>query len=196
MGSHCVCWTTVDRWTADLIGESYKEIQSTFIAAGVSPPRMLWRPAEAELPAQPMRTVHRYWSGLGAEGSPPHHARIDPLGFVPALGYVNILETVAGSGDLRYRLFGSIAASISGFDMTGRMLSAHPASPYVRDFSLAAARACLGRGEPLFTEREPAGAERTYRWPRLILPLAGDCGRPVRLLSVIVPLDSGRNVIR
>lgn len=64
------------------------------------------------------------------------------------------------------------------------------------EFGLACSNACIARRAPLFAEREPARAERTVRWPRLVLPLRGDCGGIVRLLTVIVPLDAGRNVIR
>lgn len=191
-----ISWDTVARWKRSLIDREYQEITATFVAAGVTAPRILWSPGEQDLPLAMMRHVYRVWTGLRGTGTAPHHRQVDPLDLVPALGYVNILEAVEGTSDLRYRLFGSIAAKVSRFDMTGRLQSQHPASRYVADFALACSNACLERCEPLFTEREPARAERTVRWPRLVLPLRGDCGGAVRLLTVVVPLDAERNVIR
>lgn len=196
MGQDTICWATVERWKRDLIAGDHREIDAAFVEDGVAPPRIRWAPREEDLPTPLMAVVLRHWQRLRGADAAPHHGDIDPHDFVPALGYVNVLETVAGTADLRYRLFGSIAARISGFDMTGRLQSQHPASRYVAAFALAGSNACIARREPLFTEREPARAERTFRWPRLLLPLRGDCGRIVRLLTVTVPLDANRNVIR
>lgn len=196
MGPNRICWATVERWKRDLVAGDYREIRAAFLGDGVAAPRILWAPRAEDLPTPPMAAAHRYWDRLRGSCTMPHHGEVDPLGFVPALGYVNILETVDGTCDLRYRLFGSIAAKISGFDMTGRLQSEHPASRYVAEFALAGSNACIARGEPLFTEREPARAEHTFRWPRLVLPLRGDRGGVARLMTVTVPLDANRNVIR
>src|SRR3546814_20086177 len=99
-----------------------------------------------------MRHVHRYWTELRGSEVAPHHREIDPFGFVPALGSANILETVEGSLDLRYRLFGSLAARISGFDMTGRLLSEPPATRDVAEFAPASPNACIARRAPLFPD--------------------------------------------
>lgn len=196
MAPEPICWETIERWKRSLVDQDYREIQATFTGHGIAAPRILWSPGEDDLPVPMMRHVHRDWAALRGHCVAPHHRQIDPLNLVPALGYVNILETVAGSSDLRYRLFGSIAAKISRFDMTGRLQSQHPASRYVTEFALACSNACIERREPLFAEREPARAERTVRWPRLVLPLRGDCGDIARLMTVTVPLDAERNVIR
>ena len=196
MESNSIRWETVERWTSLLIDRDYREIRAAFTDDGVAAPRIVWSPVEADLPTPPMLAAHRHWTGLQRTGAAPHHGAIDPQGFVPALGFVNILETIPGSRDLRYRLFGSAAARISGFDMTGRLQSQHPASRYVTEFALACSNACIARREPLFAEREPARAQRTVRWPRLLLPLSGDCGGIVRILSVTVPLDAAGDIVR
>ncbi|MGH7123858.1 MAG: hypothetical protein ACREFI_05760, partial [Stellaceae bacterium] len=97
--------------------------------------------------------------------------------------------------NFRYRLYGSIVAQVSGFDMTGKLLSAHPASAYVTEFSIASACASLGQARPLYTERQPARAEKTMRWPRLLLPLRDDSGEATRLLVGSVPIGRGGRVV-
>jgi len=190
-----VRWDRVERWTSDLITSRLDDIEACFRRTGVTGPTHAWSPPAGSLPAEPMRVLLRHWQAIGG-GRIPHFRDLDPTAIGPALGYVNILQTEPGSSDLRYRLFGSVIAQVSGFDMTWKMLSEHPASPHVVAFSLAGANACVRRAEPLFTQREPAGAEQTYRWPRLILPLADSDGAIVRVVSVIVPLDYRGAVIR
>ncbi len=188
-------WERVRRWTSDLVVSRLDDIEACFHACGVAAPVHAWSPAAAALPAAPMQVLLRHWLEIGG-GRAPHFRDLDPGALLPALGYVNILQAEPGTDDLRYRLFGSIVAAISGFDMTGRLLSEHPASPHVVEFSLASANACIRRGEPLFTQREPAGAELTFRWPRLLLPLADSDGSIVRTVSAIVPLNRRGEVIR
>ncbi|HEY9567719.1 MAG TPA: PAS domain-containing protein, partial [Thalassobaculum sp.] len=141
MAVNTISWKTVERWTQGLIDQECREIRAAFVGDGVTAPQVVWSPTEEGLPTPMMRHVHRYWTELRGSEVAPHHREIDPFGFVPALGYANILETVEGSLDLRYRLFGSLAARISGFDMTGRLLSEHPASRYVAEFALASSNA-------------------------------------------------------
>lgn len=85
----------------------------------------------------------------------------------PALGFVIILERDAEEREYRYRLFGSSIARASGFDMTGKLMSEHPASRHATEFAIASTVACARQGLPLYTERQPARAEMTTRWSRL-----------------------------
>lgn len=188
-------WDRVERWASDLVASRLDDIEARFQGSGVSAPTHAWSPPADSLPAEPMRVLLGHWRAIGG-GRIPQFRDLDPTTIVPALGYINILQIEPGTSDLRYRLFGSVVSQVSGFDMTGKLLSEHPASPYVVEFSLASANACIRRAEPLFTQREPAGAEQTYRWPRLILPLADCRGDIVRLVSAIVPLDHRGAVIR
>src|SRR3546814_12032099 len=84
-----------------------------------------------------------------------------------ALGFVMLLESNDDGRDFRYRLYGSTIARISGFEMTGRLMSSHPASAYAVEFAIASTRACVRRRQPLFTARQPAAAARTRRWPQI-----------------------------
>src|SRR5690242_5495456 len=106
----------------------------------------------------------------------------------PALGYIMLLDLVDGGRDFRYRLYGSIITAVSGVEMTGKLVSSHPASPYVVEFALAAYRATLARGVPLLTEHGPPTSVNTHEWHRLVLPLAGDDGAISRFLVGNLPI--------
>src|SRR3546814_11195528 len=84
-----------------------------------------------------------------------------------ALGFVMLLESNDDGRDFRYRLYGSTIARISGFEMTGRLMSSHPASAYAVEFAIASTRACVRRRQPQFNHRHPAAPGKTYGGPRL-----------------------------
>lgn len=188
-------WDRVARWTDDLVAGRLDDISRCFIANGVSAPVVAWSPDLPALPAAPLKVLMSYWWTLAEAGGVPRHDKVDPIDLAPALGFINILEQMPDSDDLRYRLFGSTVAEVSGFDLTGRMLSHHPASAYVTEFALSTTKACIRRREPLFTIREPAGADRTFRWPRLALPLADGDGNVVRAIVATVPLDANGLIV-
>jgi len=80
--------------------------------------------------------------------------------------------------------------------MTGKLLSQHPASPYVTEFAIASYRAALQRRDPLYTERSPLDAARTRRWQRIALPLVDDTGAVVRFLAGTAPIDRDGRALR
>jgi hypothetical protein len=118
----------------------------------------------------------------------PYASDIDPLDMGPALGYVALVDPVDDGRDFRYRLFGATLAAISGFDMTGRLLSTFSASPLVVEFILATYRAALQRKEPLYAVRAPRRAIDTAYWHTISLPLTDQSGSVVRFLTAAVPL--------
>jgi hypothetical protein len=107
-----------------------------------------------------------------------------------------LMDTVEGGRDFRYRLFGSIIASHSGFDMTGKLLSEHRSSPYVIEFGIAASRAAVQRRKPLYSARSPLGAVQTVSWQRIALPLVDDSRAVVRLLAGTAPIARDGRIIR
>ena len=121
---------------------------------------------------------------------------MSPLDLRPALGYVLLLDVVEGGRDFRYRLFGSTVVNVSGFDMTGKLLSEHPASTYVTELSLAVGRAAVRRRTPVYTLRHPVGAKETNAWERLVLPLVDEDDNVMRLMVVSTPLDEEGKLIR
>jgi hypothetical protein len=126
----------------------------------------------------------------------PHLREIDPFKLRPALGYLMVLEPVEDGRDFRYRLYGSTIARVSGFDMTERRTSEHPASAYVSEFSIAINRAVLKAGVPIYTTRRPAGAELAMRWHRLTLPFVDDSSAPRRILAGTAAIDSAGRLVK
>jgi hypothetical protein len=183
-------------WTARIGTGDLREVARVFMADGLQAPLVQWEPAIEDMPAEQLRFVLDYWLTLRGAGRAPHHGQVDPVAMRPALGYVLLLDSVDDGSDFRYRIYGSAIARISGFDMTGRLLSTHLSSPYAAEFTIAATRACVRYGLPLYTERQPARAERTLRWPRIALPLCEDSGAISRVLVATVPLGYDGKVVK
>lgn len=181
-------WRRVERWTAAIVSGETEELRQVFAAAGARGPSLRWRPPVETLKAQQHRFLLRYWDDLRGARRMPGCREVDAIEMRPALGYINLVEAVEGGHDFRYRVFGSIVAAVSGFDMTGRCASALRASAYVVEFGLAVFRATLRRGEPLFTVHGPPAAVYTATWHRLVLPLADEQGEVARLLVCVVPM--------
>ncbi|EDP63078.1 hypothetical protein BAL199_29912 [alpha proteobacterium BAL199] len=195
-GSSTIDWQRIAHWTDRIVAGDIADIAPAFLTQGLPPPVVRWQPTGDDLPVEPLRVLLRYWSTLVVDGALPHHRCVDPIDFRPALGFVIILESVDDGREFRYRLFGSSIARTSGFDMTGKLMSAHPASPHATEFAIASTLACARRGQPLYTERQPAWAEMTMRWPRLALPLTDDTSEVTRILVGSTPLDrDGRIVV-
>jgi len=148
------------------------------------------------MPTRPLRFLAQFWSALTRDGELPHHDKIDPLALQPALGYLMLLDVIEGGMDFRYRLYGSTIANISGFDLTGRLMSEHPASTYVVEFNLAVTRAALRRRTPLYTTRNPLGAQDTKTWPRLALPFSDRDGAVARFLVGTVAIGADGRLVR
>ncbi len=177
------------------MSEDLDGIAEVFVEHGAGAPIVIWKPRGEQLRSEPPRHLLAHWSSLAKAPRLPEIQQMDPLDLRPALGYVLLLDVVEGGQDFRYRLFGSAIGSVSGFDMTGKLLSEHPASAYVTEFSLAVGRAAVRRREPIYTLRRPVGAQDTSLWERLVLPLVDD-DRVVRLLVVSTPLDLDGKLIR
>ena len=181
-------WPRIERWTAAIVADDTEELCRVFAEAGARGPALRWRPPVETLDAQQHRFLLRYWDDLRSARPMPNRREIDAVEMRPALGYINLADAIEGGRDFRYRVFGSIIAAVSGFDLTGQYVSAVKASAYIVEFGLAAYRAALRRGEPLLTVHGPPAAVYTATWHRLVLPLADDTGVAARLLVAMVPM--------
>lgn len=188
-------WPRIERWTEAIVADDLTSISPSFVAHGVGAPKIAWRPLASDLSAAPLIFLAAHWADLCSDGSLPHIRQIDPFRLRPALGYVMLVDTVDGGRDFRYRLYGSIVAQISGFDMTGKLLSEIRASDYVAEFGIAVNRASLRRREAIYSERNPRGSVQTMTWQRLALPLVDDSGTVVRFLVGTVPLGADGRII-
>jgi hypothetical protein len=188
-------WQRVERWTAEVAAGVTGDVCAAFAARGARGPALHWQPDIEVLAAHQLRFLLRYWQDLRGTRCLPAYREIDAVEMRPALGYVHLLDTVEGGRDFRYRVFGSIVAAVSDFDMTGRLASTLKASAYVGEFGLASLRAVFARREPLFTVHGPPTATYTATWHRLMLPLADDQGDVARVLVGMVPMaHDGRPV--
>ena len=188
-------WQRISDWALRIAAGETEEITYAFVASGLPAPVIEWNPQPTSLSVQPLRDLLTYWTEL-RDGRPiPHLKNIDPAEVRSALGFLMLLEPIEGDRDFRYRLFGSTLARVSGFDMTGKLMSSHPASQYAVEFAVAMTRACMRHGVPLYTERQPVGTERTKCWPRLTLPLVDDTGSVARMLIGTVPVDSYGRIV-
>jgi hypothetical protein len=188
-------WSRAAEWSTTLTHGDLGPVRRVFRKRGAGGPDVVWNPSVAQISAPPLRALLEYWMTLRTDDALPAAGRIDPFGMRRALGYVMLVDAVERGHDFRYRLYGSSLASISGFDMTGRLLSTHASSDYIREFSLAVYRASMKRREPAFIEFAPAGTLVIAKWQRIALPLTDDSGAIVRFVSGAAPIDRNGQVI-
>lgn len=189
-------WTMADAWTTHICQDQLEPIRDVFRKEGAHGPVVIWDPEADQMTAEPLAALLRYWSSLRRQQALPLADTIDPLAMRRALGYVMLVDAVEGGQDFRYRLFGSAVAAVSGFDMTGRLLSDHQASAYLRAFSLALYRAALQRRRSVFSRYAPAGTTLTAQWHRVTLPLTDRSGTVIRLLAGAVPIGRDGFIVR
>ena len=190
-----VDWARAERWTELLLKEQLAELQAVFAAHGARGPSIKWRPTVDELQWQPMKFALDRWTQAATDGVPTTRL-VDPIEFAPALGYLLLVDILDGGHDFTYRLFGSHVSAVSGFDMTRKKLSEHPASVYIREFSIALYRAAIIRREPAWSHYGPAMAVSTAAWERVVLPLTDDAGTVCRFLVATVPISLDGDVLK
>lgn len=188
-------WTRAELWSAHLADHRIDLVRSAFQQKGAGGPDIIWSPRAEQVNAAPLRTLLSYWSALPRVDTLPLASEVDPLGMRSALGYVMLVDVVDGGRDFRYRLFGSAVAAVSGFDMTGRLLSEHAASAHILEFSLSLYRAAIRRREAVFSQYAPAGTLLTAHWQRINLPLIDSAGEIVRFLAGTVPVGRDGRIV-
>lgn len=180
----------IDAWTQALLADDLREIKDVFALHKAIGPEVVWSPAVDDLKVPQLQFLQRYWTEHAGVRRAPAIADIDPVKLRPALGFIVLMDVINGGSDFRVRLYGSIVAAVSGFDLTGKLASDHPASPYLVTFYCALYRAAYLRAEPVFTIHRPAAAVHTHTWHRLTLPFADKSGEIVRFVSGNVALKS------
>src|SRR5690348_5030782 len=112
-------WPRIDAWSAEIAAGEVGSLGEVFHSKGGRGPELYWSPAVERLAAPQLRFLLRYWQDLRGSRALPPAREIDAIEMRPALGYISLLDVVDGGRDFHYRLFGSIVAGVSGFDMTG-----------------------------------------------------------------------------
>lgn len=182
-----VDWDRIERWKTLVQDDELAELQDLFRTNGARGPSIRWDPSVDDLKPAPMKFALDAWHKAAVTGLPPTRF-VDPIRLAPALGYLLLVEVVDGGRDFSYRLFGTHVAAVSGFDMTHKLLSDHPASTYIREFSIALYRAVMIRREPVWSHYGPAMAVSTAAWERIVLPLVDGDGTICRFLVATVPI--------
>src|SRR5215469_7197541 len=141
-------WRKVERWQAAIQRDAAGELRDAFALQGARGPDIHWQPGAELLSPPQLRFLLAYWETLRAGRAMPLVAEIDPLAMKPALGYILLVDPEP-DGDFRYRLYGSRIAAISGFDLTGKRVSDHPASVYLLEYTLALYGAVRRRALPV-----------------------------------------------
>ena len=184
------------KWRIGIARLELADIAAAFRSGGVATPEIVWEPSTRDCIGAINDFLVAHWCELSPTGRVPPVASIDPLFFKVALGYVHLLEPLEAGADFRFRVFGSLVSSVSGFDMTGHLMTEFDASDYVVDFAIAASAAVVDCRKPLLIRRTPAGAAQTNIWERLTLPFADEGGAVRRLLIGSLPLRADGEVIR
>jgi hypothetical protein len=188
-------WETVDAWQADLLRDDLRGIRAGYAKSGAGGPNAAWSPDRALVKASENRFLLDYWHECRGDAAMPPVSAIDPVRIQPALGRVAVLEPVEDGHDFRYRLFGTIMAAVSGFDLTGKLLSTHPSSIYVVSFTMALYRATLVKRAPVLSSYTPVARYAAF-WERLMLPFAGADGGVARILTGNAAFDrDGRQLL-
>ena len=193
--SRPIDWSTAATWTTLIAEGRLEPVRDAFCENGAQGPEVTWSPSPSEMGAPPLAALLEYWLSLRKGDDLPPADSIDPLCMRRALGYVLLVDAVDEGRDFRYRLFGSAVAAVSGFDMTGRLLSEHGASAYLREFALALYRAAMQRRESVFCTYSPSGTVATACWHRVALPLTNRSGAVSRFLAGTVPLGRDGRVV-
>ncbi len=184
------------KWRDEVARLELADISAAFKNGGAATPEVVWGPVASDCATSINGFLIAHWFDLAPAGGIPPVTAIDPSFFKVALGYVHLLEPNDAGADFRYRVFGSLISSVSGFDLTGHAMTEFDASDYVVDFAIAASGAVMDRRQPLLTRRAPRGAAQTNMWERLALPFADKEGRIQRLLIGNLPLKADGQVIR
>lgn len=131
-----------------------------------------------------VRAFSDYCRSVKAPSAYADRASFDPFQLRPWLGYIMILDTVPESDDFRYRMYGTRIAEHSGFDMTGKLVSAFD-SP-VGKFFADLYRECVAEKCLIYSVHSRVHARFDCDWHRLMCPArAGDvvqivaCNYPV-----------------
>jgi hypothetical protein len=183
-------WLRVEQWHQDLLAGRLERIRAVFAAAGQGGFDFARSPEPAMLQAPSNRFLLEYWlAERGADGSLPPVSAVDPVRLAPVLGRLLVVEPVDGGADFRYRLYGSRTAAFVNFEMTGKLVSDHPAGPEIVCFGMALYRTLMERPEPVLTIFHPVIANYA-RWERLALPFIGKDGMIRRFVVGNVPFGA------
>jgi len=126
-----------------------------------------------------------YWRGKAGERQMPMPAEIEPLDFKFILGYVTLVDVELQPRRYFFRLDGSILASLSGMDYTGKYLD-QLGMPEYCDFVAATYDKVVDAVAPYAYRKRGAFDKVSFSEETVILPL-GQEERVQRLMVAVIP---------
>lgn len=137
---------------------------------------------------QPLREFSDYCRSVKICCEFADRAAFDAFKLRPWLGFIMILEYLPEEDDFRYRIYGTHIAEQSGFDMTGRRVSAFGGP--VGQFFERLYRDSMATKRLIYSEHTRLHARYDCDWHRVICPVkAGDgvqivaCNYPVQRMK-------------
>lgn len=126
-----------------------------------------------------------YWRSKIIDGLMPPPSAIEPLEFKFILGYVTLVDVEANPRRYLFRLDGSILASLSGMDYTGKYLD-QLGMPEYCDFVAATYDRVVDGLAPYAYRKRGAFDKQSFSEETVIMPLGQ--GRVVqRLMVAVIP---------
>ena len=107
-----------------------------------------------------------HWRGLAREGELPPAEAIDPTALIFILGWLMIIDPLAGGADFKYRLYGSSIAELTGRDLTGCKVS--DSFPDFAMFTSEIYRGAMRSRRPVLTRHTPHSSIRYGTWSKSI----------------------------
>lgn len=126
-----------------------------------------------------------YWQGKITNGQMPIPTVIDPSDFRFILGYVTLVDVEADPRRYLFRLDGSILASLSGMDYTGKYLD-QLGMPEYCDFVAATYDRVVDGMAPYAYRKRGAFDKQSFSEETVILPL-GEGHKVQRLMVAVIP---------
>jgi len=119
-----------------------------------------------------VRAFCDYCRSVKPVGDYADRADFDPFTLRPWLGYIMILEYLSTEGDFRYRMYGTLVAAQTGFDMTGRLVSDFD-SAFGAFFKLTYSES-VARKTMVYAEHTRGHACFDCDWHRVICPVRAE----------------------
>jgi hypothetical protein len=174
-----VDWARIEAWRQDLEAGELDRIRAAFGPVGLGGLEVVRSPPPAALRAQANRFLLEDWLAQRKGAMMPMIGAIDPIRWLPALGAILLVEPIDRGRDFRYRLYGSDVVAVSGYEMTGKPMTAHAVPAELICFGIALYRTVLQRPEAVMTVNRPTLAAFSC-WERIVLPFADATGAVVR----------------
>lgn len=131
-----------------------------------------------------VRTLYAWWQAHPGPTGIPDRSDLDPVALKALLPNLFIAEVEHAPFRIRYRLVGTKAVQITGFDITGRyldeLLSGQPDVPWIEYYR----RVCESRAPLLGSVVVPAASGGTFAYEFGLFPLTQGGDRVEQVVAV------------